>query len=40
MFKNTNLYIWQFVFSGDNTKVHFRVNEPKQNRFEESLMIP
>ena len=27
VFKNTNLYFLQFVFSGDNTKVYFRVTE-------------
>ena len=27
VFKNTNLYYRQFVFSNDNTKVYFRVTE-------------
>ena len=27
MFKNTNFYFRQFVFSGDNTKVYFRMTE-------------
>jgi hypothetical protein len=27
VFKKTNLYFRQFVFSGDNTKVYFRVTK-------------